>query len=113
MIDIGDLNESFVLDWVRKIKTNTSTAVSNIPMFYYEKLGGIEVFNSNTNVKSFNGLQYIKPHFWKYALQTWLKNKQIVKENEIPAGKICNQLLWNNNCICYKKNTLFFKGKHF
>ena len=89
MIDclIGYLNKSFVLDWVRKIKTNTNTAVSNIPMFYYKKLGGIEVFNSNTNVKSFNGLQYIEPYFWKYALQTWLKYKQIVKENEIQHVK--------------------------
>ena len=64
MIDTGDLDKSFVLDWVRKIKTNTNTAVSNIPMFHYETLGGIEVFDSNTNVNSFNGLQYIKPYFW-------------------------------------------------
>ena len=110
MINVIDMQKSFLITWVKKIACNPDAKYSAIPCHYYEELGmDLSVFDSNVPAKHFQGLQFIKSVFWSKVLLAWLDTKTTIDLNSIEEIDVYNQVLWNNNIIRYKGKSLMFK----
>ena len=110
IINVIDMQKSFLITWVKKIACNPDAKYSAIPCHYYEELGmDLSVFDSNVPAKHFQGLQFIKSTFWSNVLLAWLDTKTTTDLNSIEEIDVYNQVLWNNNIIRYKGKSLMFK----
>ena len=115
MINVDDLQKSFLLPWATtttttKKKRKKDEKWKQIPTEMMSRLGkNLCCFSSDLSVKYFKGLGLIKNTFWRKVLSCWLDNKQ-KWSTETPA-KIAleKQCLWNNSNISYRKQTLFFR----
>lgn len=106
MIDIRQMQISFLLQWVSQLTTsNENDNWSFTPKMMYLRFGKhFECFLSNVNSARFKGLDLVKSHFWKAVLKYWLDN------NHYDRGTIGPILLWNNACITYSGKVLFFES---
>ena len=105
MIDVKQMQTSFLLQWViRLTKYSSSDKSTVIPRMIFSSHGkNFECLHSNVNSKSFKGLNHIKSKFWSTVLRTWLDNN--TSSNDIKF----NPMLWNNKYFVYGGNVLFFK----
>ena len=105
MIDIKQMQISFILQWVIRLTGNLGTnKCAIIPRMIFLSHGpNFECFRSNVNSKSFKGLDHIKSFFWSSVLKTWLDN------NCTPSNTV-NQYLWNNKSFAYAGKTLYFRN---
>ena len=105
MIDIKQLQISFILHWIKRLTTsNTKDKSTLIPRMIFSTHGpNFACFHSNVGSKVFKGLNHINSLFWSTVLRTWLDNNHSVKEAEF------NPMLWNNKHFLYGSNVLFFK----
>ena len=111
MINVIDMQTSFVIKWFRNIYTNKYASYSCIPVLYYEKIGmDFSVLRSSVVSKYFIGLEEIKSPFWKSALKLWLDFNKKEICNVTDVRDIANQPLWNNVYIQFKNRPLFFKN---
>ena len=105
MINIIDMQNSFVIQWFRRLYMNKDAFFSVLPMSYFGKLGlDLSVLHSSVKSKEFIGLDMIKSHFWKKALKVWLDYNGQMSEIQ----HIANQPIWNNDMIKYKNRPLMF-----
>ena len=105
MIDLKELQTSFLLQWVSRL---TSKEISDrwkmIPTSLFSCFGTTSVcFNSNVDSKVFKGLENIKSEFWSLVLKTWLDN------NYVSNDTIFNPILWNNKQFLYNGKPLYFQ----
>ena len=107
MINVIDMQKSFLMSWVGKLHNTVEQKWKAIPLHYYGLLGRLTCFNSNVKSSKFAGLHLIKNAFWRQVLITWLDNKSLLqKEKQL---KFLDEPLWNNNRIVFKKKPLFLK----
>ena len=111
MINVIDLQHSFVIKWIKCIYCNKDASYSCIPAMYLEKLGyDFSVLRSSVDSKSLMGFEEIKSNFWKKALHIWLKFKDNEKVPINEVDDVANQPLWNNAFVQYKDRSLFYRN---
>ena len=110
MINILDMQNSFLLSWAIKLQEPTFSKWRVIPTYLFSSIGiGLSCFESNASVEAFIGLNSVKSVFWQRVLSTWLINKRsLVKD--VTNAPLFDQCIWNNTNIMYKHKCLFFKG---
>ena len=111
MINIKDMQSSFLLSWAIKLMKSTNEKWSIIPRFMYSYLGqDLVSFKSNLDNKTFIGIDHIRSEFWKTVLITWLNNKDKLKVyNNESFKQYTDNCLWNNTNIRYRGNCLNFR----
>ena len=114
MINIVDLQNSFLMSWVTKVLSCNEINKNNvdcIPLYLLSKLGpDLIALKSLANNKLFIGSNKITSIFWKKALCVWNENKEKIDfmqtDNNINQRE---QVLWNNTKIMYRRKCLFFE----
>jgi hypothetical protein len=112
MIDIVDMQNSFLLMWVTKLNNANNSVWTSIPRHWYKSLGrNLSVLESSVACRDFIGLNYIKSIFWKRVLSTWLVHNKsgLASIEDMDLEKISTQVLWNNEVIRYKKSPLMIR----
>jgi hypothetical protein len=110
MINLIDMQNSFLLCWANKLLATTNSKWKCIPRAEFSSLGGIlACFYSNVNIKQFKGLSLIRNVFWKNVLRCWIE--QFYNENRLSIMNVPakSQIIWNNNDVKFKGNTLLLK----
>ena len=100
MINVDDLQKSFLLSWAKTLMIEKDEKWKQIPTEMMSRLGkSLCCFSSDLSVKYFKGLGLIKNTFWRKVLSCWLDNKQ--KWSTVSVAKIASekQCLWNNSNI--------------
>ena len=110
MINIKDMQNSFLLSWVSKLKNTIDEKWKRKTIEEMSKLGNnLQCFNANVDSKQFKGINLVKNQFWKSVLKCWLDNiKELNIDRSYHTEHKC-QCLWNNTYITYRNKTLFFK----
>ena len=118
MINVDDLQKSFLLTWATKLMTAKDEKWKHIPCEIMSllscrlmsKLGGnLCCFSSDQTVRQFKGSGLITNTFWKKVLLCWLHNKQKLLTDRPSHIEFNQQCLWNNSNILYKGKTLFLR----
>ena len=108
MINIFDMQSSFVIKWFHLIFNNRDARFSQIPMSLFERIGpDLSLLKCNVTSKEFKGLGLITSQFWKQALKIWFDHNLF---KDIAITNYYGQVLWNNSRIRYKHNVLFFEN---
>jgi hypothetical protein len=104
MIDIRQMQESFLLQWViRLCQAKQEEKWTDIPRILFSHFGNnYECFYAKVQSKNFKGVHMVGSPFWQSVLKTWLNNKS-VEETTSPSTS-----LWNNHSITYRSEVLFF-----
>jgi hypothetical protein len=78
MVNIIDMQTSFLLAWISKLQEETFDKWKCIPQNRLNKLG-IKLVCLKASVQSskLKGINYIHSSFWKQALTTWLDHKRL------------------------------------
>ena len=105
MLDIRDLQTSFLLEWAEKIISTENNSWKAIPTILFKRIGGISCFKSNVSPKEFKGAYLMKNDFWVRVLNNWLEMKE--KLNNTTNRLEMNSPLFNNTLIVYKNKTIF------
>ena len=109
-----DMQNPFIIKWVKNIYCNKYASYSCIPVMYYEKLGyDFSVLRSSVKSKHFTGFEEIQSQYWKKALEIWLNQKMNKNDNTLNIDEvddIAMQPLWNNVLVQHKGKSLFYKG---
>ena len=107
MLNIIDMQSSFLLNWISQLQEETLHKWKCIPLNRLNKLG-IKLVCLKATVQSskLKGLNYIHSSFWKEALIKWIDYKRLFINEETIFNL---QPLWNNKKISYRNNCLFFK----
>ena len=110
MINIKDMQNSFLLTWVTKLKHEKPEKWKIIPTDEFSNLGAnLACFNANVNSKQFKGINLVRNDFWKAVLKSWLDNLKELNEHISNNTEFKSQILWNNTHLVHRNNTLFFK----
>ena len=89
MVSIIDMQNTFLIQWVKKITMNFDYNFVYLPMYYYGELGmDLSVFGSNISAKHFQGLHHIKSLFLRNVLCSWLDSKGVITYDDIPTTGI-------------------------
>ena len=109
MINIFNIQTAFYLQWIGKLSKVSNDNWAHIPMSYFEKIASTnKIFDLNCKANELQGINNLKNDFWKKALLAYLNCKQVDTFDSINRENFKDQLLWNNNLIKYKSNTLLF-----
>ena len=103
MINIQALQKSFLINWARKLGGGERENWKAIPLIFYRKVGGIKVFECNTQSKDFKGLKLINNKFWINVLKTWLD----LPWEERSAELGMSEPWFNNTKLKYKGDTIY------
>ena len=112
MINIVDMQKTFVLAWVTKLMQPSYEKWKAFPQYIFSQLGKrLYCFTSNVSSKMFLGSERIQSYFWKQLLMLWLDNKSIFRPTK-EKDKDCidpfeNACLWNNRYMMHKGKLLF------
>ena len=110
MINVFDMQNSFLLSWATKIRSEIDEKWKRIPCQEFSRLGkNLSCFSSNLDSKHFKGLGTVSNLFWKNVLKCWLDNNQEMNLMKSTKTEIRHQCLWNNGNIKYKGQSLFFR----
>ena len=103
MVNLRDFQDGFILGWVEKLLTENENAEwTKIPIDNFKKVGGKEIFETETAVKDMKGKHDMYTHFWVNALDRWQK----LKNNNTSGEITTNEFLFNNHRVLYKNNFL-------
>ena len=106
MIDVIDVQHSFLLSWAVKLQNQTNKKWTYIPHEAFLKTGySLSCFKANVQATSFKGINLISNPFWKQVLICWLNTNSLQKP--ILITNPAEQCLWNNTHIAYRGQTLF------
>ena len=110
MINIFNLQKSFYLQWVGKLKTSQNYENwTFIPKWHLNNIAsGTQAFDINCSSKALSPNSNIKSPFWQEVLHNHLNSKTIMKEKDVRKERYQEQMLWNNSMIRYKGKVLFF-----
>jgi hypothetical protein len=111
MINVTDMQNSFLLSWVKKLQDAIDEKWSNIPQHYLSGFGPNFqfIFTSSVPSKKIKGLGLIKSEFWRKALETWIEIFHEINTSKSLNLPLNKQQLWNNSNIIYKGQCLFLK----
>lgn len=111
MISAVDMQNSFQIAWVKKLILDNGAKWTAIPAYEYGKFGSnFSVFKSSVEVKHFKGINMVHSTFWQSVLHCWIANNSIdiLSHMDVAVGFIEDQNLWNNECIKFKGNPVFY-----
>jgi exonuclease III len=105
MIDVRQMQESFLLQWaVNVCSSDLNDKWNLICTKLFQCFGGKHgCFFSNVKMNKFKGIENIKSSFWKAVLVAWLENNKVDHSN-------INPCLWNNSHFTSSGQVLFFKS---
>lgn len=106
MIDLSAFQKSFVINRINKLFNSTEEIDRKVPEVFFERLGGLRVFESNIQSDKFKGLDYVRHTYWKEAIKIWLDYKW----NALNEGMRNSNILFNNDKIRFKGNSLFVEN---
>ena len=104
MINLLNMQDSFYLHWAIKLLSDSEYSWKTIPINNFKPVGGLSVFQSSVDMKSFKGEKLIDSSFWKKVLFSWLKHKN---EPSIPSVCSINDPIFNNTLVRFKNRPLF------
>ena len=108
MIDIIDMQNSFLLSWAAKLQNQPNQKWTCIPYEALSKTGlSLCCFKANVKANSFKGINQIPNPFWKQVLICWLNSNSLQKTHL--CTNPTEQCLWNNIHVVYRGQTLFLK----
>lgn len=107
MINMRDMQTSFLLSWVSRLSEQRNETWKVIPADQLNR-GGCYMLCANSSIdpKNYIGLERISLSFWKQAFINWLENKQIISTKKVP---FVEQYLWNNKQLKFKNKVLFIE----
>ena len=107
MINMEDMQTSFLLAWIANLNESGSEKWRILPIWTMNSLGyKLACLHASVTSKRFIGLDKIKLCFWKQALCKWLDNKNLWLNSK---SNFLNQCLWNNCLVQYKNKPLCFE----
>ena len=108
MINVTDMQISFLLSWALKLQNNISKW-TQIPRYYFNQLGSLSCFQSDLKSKMFAGTSLVKNPFWKQVLLIWLDYKSRALPHKEVLCHFKDETIWNNKLVTYRGKTLFFR----
>ncbi|XP_035699761.1 uncharacterized protein LOC118432322 [Branchiostoma floridae] len=115
MIDIRIMHKCCLLRSIKKLLSGSETPTptcKKIQLYYFKKLGpDLCILRHNcsaVHVSSKDSLLPL-PLYYRKLILTWYEMKPVQNVNDIEVNQVNWQLLWNNACISYKGNMLYFK----
>ena len=111
MINVKDMQNSFLLSWIINLLDSKNELWSIIPKAVFSALGpDLLCFKASVTIKHFVGVDHISSSFWKKAFIAWLDNKNKLSVYDNEHFKRCREnCLWNNEHIKYRGKSLYFK----
>jgi hypothetical protein len=104
MINIIDMQHSFMLNWISQLNNDAESKWKIIPTFYLNKVStNLTCFNANGNAKDVLGLEKIKLCFWKKSFTRWVDFMNKYSPSPKDFNNFC---LWNNKNILYRNKCL-------
>ena len=110
MFDMLNVQDSYLLNWGERLLCEEISNWDSLPIFFYRKVGGKIVFESNVRSVDFKGINLVENKFWRKVLTKWLdsKNVYIDDDNEQRENQIStDELLFNNKNITFKGKVIF------
>ena len=108
MIDMEKLQDSILLEWAEALINPEVKEWKNLALFHFRHLGGISVFKSKVNSKTFKGLEYVDSMFWKDVLIRWLDFNNINNNTNQEASSLnLSDPIFNNKLLKFKNNVIF------
>ena len=105
MINLRDFQDGFTLSWIEQFLTEPGdTDWIQIPLENFEKIGGKEFFENNTEYKDIKGKSGMYSQFWVNALERWQKRKNNTTTDKVNYSDI----LFNNNKIKFRDSVILF-----
>lgn len=113
MLNLSHFLDSLKLTWIKKLADSEISTWKNIPISLLKNTClDLNIFKCNcsfeTMNKSVKGILKEIPSFYLNLVKVWLKTNKTETINDIENWD--NQVIWNNDCITSKGNTLYFKG---
>ena len=106
MIDIVNIQDSYLLHWGERLLSEENSHWTSIPLFFYQRIGGRLAFESNACSAEFKGLDLVKSKFWRKVREKWLdtKNNNLDKNECLDRIETINtgEPLFNNVNIKFK-----------
>ena len=111
MINMIEFQKHLHLQWIGKLaNARKEENWWQIPKWHMNKVAqGDKIFLVNSRSKDLKQIDLINNEFWENALCTYFNNKTILGQTEVSNDSFHSQLLFNNQCIKYKSQVLFFK----
>ena len=112
MLHLPSFLDSLKWSWIKRITNKNTANWKNIPLFEIQKKKlGLDILKCNCIIKSIseiykNELNNVST-FYREVIELWLKCKQDLHEEAIENPG--QEVIWNNECIKYNNNTLYFK----
>ena len=106
MIDLKKFQDSFLIEWAVKLLTEKNEKWTHIPNYLLQKLGGIEVFKSDVELKDFKGEENIQSPFWKKVVHAWIEHNVSKNTEKININDPIN----NNTNLTVNKKSLYLKS---
>ena len=109
MIDIEDMQKTFLTKWALKFIIQRTENWTAVPMRLLKSVGGEKAFFSNIGEKQFKGIESIKSFFWREVLKNWLHHNENGKMLDVKLLKFEENTIFNNNEIKYKGKVLYLE----
>ena len=107
MINIEHMQTVNTIKWVNKIIQPGNGSWRILPKYYLTKLSPrLTVFKSEIQWNKFRGKNIKLPHFYTSLLENWFNIPNANTHHTIDNSA---QILWNNNKITYRGNSLFLQ----
>lgn len=111
MVDMNEIQTLYYLQWAGKVASSDKENWTFIPQWHLSQLASRnKVFEFNCRSKKAKNLHSIQNDFWKKVVMDFLDNNTLVEIAETEDTTILNHMIFNNKCILYKGNTLYFKN---
>ena len=102
MIDIVQMQDSFLLNWGIKFCEDPLNLNMVFPNIFFKDFDGHYLFESELNQKTLKSIRdQLKSNFWSKVLQAWFRHK-----NTVNTQTGSNSYIWNNKDFVFKGNTL-------
>jgi hypothetical protein len=107
MINIIDMQASFLLKWISELNKQGHEKWKYIPRFKLSHLGkNLLCLNATVNLNGLRGKNLIKSTFWENAINIWFENRHLFTKHIV---EFKHQTLWNNKYVTYRQKHLFIR----
>jgi hypothetical protein len=111
MVDMLEMQTLYYLQWAGKISSGSGENWTFIQQWHFSQvLVRNTPFEFNCRAKNAKYLHAIKNDFWENVVRVFLDNKILLDSTDIMDTNFLNHMIFNNKCILYKGNTLYFKA---
>ena len=106
MINIMDMQTSFLLNWIAQLQIAGNEKWKVLPKYHLNKMGTkLACLKASIESKHLQGIGQISSTFWTQCLRAWTDNKNLFRDD----SENDNEVIWNNKHIAYRQKSLFIK----